>query len=97
MFPLSGPANGRLVRFGLDEENHRFHGLLTPNCFSTGDITAIVGYWTSRARRSSRSCAPGTACPIEIFCDPDPGQVALLEINPRHSQPHAEPFEFDAG
>ncbi|SDW66445.1 D-alanine-D-alanine ligase [Amycolatopsis xylanica] len=30
---------------------------------------------------------------IEFFCDPDTGQVCLLEINPRHSQSHAELFE----
>ncbi|MFC4000522.1 acetyl-CoA carboxylase biotin carboxylase subunit family protein [Prauserella oleivorans] len=30
---------------------------------------------------------------IEFFCRPDVGDVALLEINPRHSQSHAEMFE----
>ncbi len=30
---------------------------------------------------------------IEFFCDPDSGQVDILEINPRHSQAHAELFE----
>lgn len=34
---------------------------------------------------------------IEFFCDPESGQVALLEINPRHSQSHAELFEFVDG
>jgi hypothetical protein len=34
---------------------------------------------------------------IEFFCDPDSGQVSLLEINPRHSQSHAELFEFVDG
>jgi hypothetical protein len=34
---------------------------------------------------------------IEFFCDPDSGQVCLLEINPRHSQSHAELFEFVDG
>lgn len=30
---------------------------------------------------------------IEFFCDPGSGQVRILEINPRHSQSHAEMFE----
>ncbi|UQS26261.1 ATP-grasp domain-containing protein [Amycolatopsis thermalba] len=30
---------------------------------------------------------------IEFFCRPDTGEVKLLEINPRHSQSHAEMFE----
>ncbi|MEV8614777.1 ATP-grasp domain-containing protein [Amycolatopsis sp. NPDC051373] len=34
---------------------------------------------------------------IEFFCDPRSGQVALLEINPRHSQSHAELFELVDG
>ncbi len=34
---------------------------------------------------------------IEFFCDPTSGQVCLLEINPRHSQSHAELFEFVDG
>jgi hypothetical protein len=34
---------------------------------------------------------------IEFFCDPESGQVCLLEINPRHSQSHAELFEFVDG
>lgn len=34
---------------------------------------------------------------IEFFCDPDTGQACLLEINPRHSQSHAELFELVDG
>jgi hypothetical protein len=34
---------------------------------------------------------------IEFFCDPESGGVSLLEINPRHSQSHAELFEFVDG
>jgi hypothetical protein len=34
---------------------------------------------------------------IEFFCDETSGQVFLLEINPRHSQSHAELFEFVDG
>jgi biotin carboxylase len=34
---------------------------------------------------------------IEYFCDPDTGEVNLLEINPRHSQAHAELFEHVDG
>jgi hypothetical protein len=34
---------------------------------------------------------------IEFFCDPASGQVSLLEINPRHSQSHAELFAFVDG
>ncbi|KDN22252.1 ATP-grasp domain-containing protein [Amycolatopsis rifamycinica] len=34
---------------------------------------------------------------IEFFCDPESGQVCLLEINLRHSQSHAELFEFVDG
>jgi biotin carboxylase len=30
---------------------------------------------------------------IEFFCDPATGEVNVLEINPRHSQAHAELFE----
>jgi hypothetical protein len=30
---------------------------------------------------------------IEFFCEPDSGEVCLLEINARHSQSHAELFE----
>jgi biotin carboxylase len=30
---------------------------------------------------------------IEYFCDPETGEVGLLEINPRHSQAHARLFE----
>ncbi|PXY25989.1 biotin carboxylase [Prauserella sp. PE36] len=30
---------------------------------------------------------------IEFFCEPESGDVCLLEINPRHSQSHAEMFE----
>jgi biotin carboxylase len=30
---------------------------------------------------------------IEFFCDPDTGEVNVLEINPRHSQAHADLFE----
>ncbi|WP_345610676.1 ATP-grasp domain-containing protein [Pseudonocardia adelaidensis] len=33
-----------------------------------------------------------TTFSVEFFCDPDSGDVALLEINPRHSQSHAELF-----
>lgn len=34
---------------------------------------------------------------IEFFCDTDSGDVRLLEINPRHSQSHAELFEYVDG
>jgi biotin carboxylase len=34
---------------------------------------------------------------IEFFCDPDTGEVTVLEINPRHSQAHAELFEHVDG
>ncbi|WP_410659415.1 acetyl-CoA carboxylase biotin carboxylase subunit family protein [Amycolatopsis sp. lyj-112] len=34
---------------------------------------------------------------IEFFCHPDSGQACLLEINPRHSQSHAELFEYVDG
>jgi biotin carboxylase len=34
---------------------------------------------------------------IEFFCDPDTGEVNVLEINPRHSQAHAELFEHVDG
>ncbi|MFD5091963.1 acetyl-CoA carboxylase biotin carboxylase subunit family protein [Amycolatopsis thailandensis] len=34
---------------------------------------------------------------IEFFCHPESGQVCLLEINPRHSQSHAELFEYVDG
>jgi hypothetical protein len=34
---------------------------------------------------------------IEFFCHPASGQVSLLEINARHSQSHAELFEFVDG
>ncbi|GGR92980.1 hypothetical protein GCM10010252_34560 [Streptomyces aureoverticillatus] len=30
---------------------------------------------------------------IEYFCDMDSGRIGLLEVNPRHSQSHAELFE----
>ncbi len=30
---------------------------------------------------------------VEFFCDPETGEVSILEINPRHSQSHAELFE----
>jgi hypothetical protein len=33
-----------------------------------------------------------TTFSVEFFCDPDSGDVSLLEINPRHSQSHAELF-----
>ncbi len=32
-----------------------------------------------------------------FFCHPESGQACLLEINPRHSQSHAELFEFVDG
>ena len=34
---------------------------------------------------------------IEFFCDPDTGEINVLEINPRHSQAHAELFEHVDG
>ena len=34
---------------------------------------------------------------VEFFCDPDSGRVCILEINPRHSQSHAELFEHVDG
>ncbi len=34
---------------------------------------------------------------VEFFCDPDSGEVSILEINPRHSQSHAELFEHVDG
>ncbi|MFI7673696.1 acetyl-CoA carboxylase biotin carboxylase subunit family protein [Actinophytocola sp. NPDC049390] len=34
-----------------------------------------------------------TTFSIEYFCDPTTGDVGLLEINPRHSQTHADLFE----
>jgi hypothetical protein len=34
---------------------------------------------------------------IEYFHDPETGEVNLLEVNPRHSQSHAELFEFVDG
>ncbi|MBC6451218.1 ATP-grasp domain-containing protein [Actinokineospora xionganensis] len=39
---------------------------------------------------------PGTFS-IEYFCDPETGEVSLLEINPRHSQSHAEMFALVNG
>jgi hypothetical protein len=33
-----------------------------------------------------------TTFSVEFFCDPDSGDVCLLEINPRHSQSHAQLF-----
>lgn len=38
-----------------------------------------------------------TAFSIEFFCQPDSGEVRLLEINPRHSQSHAELFDYVDG
>lgn len=38
-----------------------------------------------------------TTFSIEFFCDPDSSDVRLLEINPRHSQSHAELFELVDG
>ena len=38
-----------------------------------------------------------TTFSIEYFCDPETGEVNLLEINPRHSQAHAELFEHVDG
>jgi len=38
-----------------------------------------------------------TTFSIEYFCDPHTGEVNLLEINPRHSQAHAELFEHVDG
>jgi hypothetical protein len=34
---------------------------------------------------------------IEFFCEPEADDVCLLEVNPRHSQSHAELFEFVDG
>jgi hypothetical protein len=34
-----------------------------------------------------------TTFSVEFFCDPETGDVRLLEINPRHSQSHALLFE----
>jgi hypothetical protein len=34
---------------------------------------------------------------IEFFCKPEADDVCLLEVNPRHSQSHAELFEFVDG
>ncbi|NIJ13344.1 hypothetical protein FHU38_003688 [Saccharomonospora amisosensis] len=34
---------------------------------------------------------------IEFFCDKETGEVNVLEINPRHSQSHAELFEYVDG
>ncbi|WP_414945145.1 ATP-grasp domain-containing protein [Amycolatopsis sp. cmx-11-32] len=34
---------------------------------------------------------------IEFFCHPESGQACLLEISPRHSQSHAELFEYVDG
>jgi biotin carboxylase len=34
---------------------------------------------------------------VEFFCEPDSGEVSILEINPRHSQAHAELFEHVDG
>jgi biotin carboxylase len=34
---------------------------------------------------------------IEFFCDLDTGRVSVLEINARHSQSHAEMFEYVDG
>jgi biotin carboxylase len=34
---------------------------------------------------------------IEFFCDPDTGEIDVLEVNPRHSQAHAELFEHVDG
>lgn len=39
---------------------------------------------------------PGTFS-IEYFCDPETGEITLLEINPRHSQSHAEMFALVNG
>jgi hypothetical protein len=33
-----------------------------------------------------------TTFSVEFFCDPESGDVSLLEINPRHSQSHAQLF-----
>jgi hypothetical protein len=33
-----------------------------------------------------------TTFSVEFFCDPDSGAVSVLEINPRHSQSHAQLF-----
>ncbi|WAL67493.1 ATP-grasp domain-containing protein [Amycolatopsis cynarae] len=34
---------------------------------------------------------------IEFFCEPESGEVCVLEVNPRHSQSHAEMFEYVDG
>jgi hypothetical protein len=34
---------------------------------------------------------------VEFFCDEESGEVSILEINPRHSQSHAELFEHVDG
>jgi hypothetical protein len=38
-----------------------------------------------------------TTFSVEFFCDPESGEVSLLEINPRHSQSHALLFEHVDG
>lgn len=38
-----------------------------------------------------------TAFSIEFFCQPETGEVCVLEINPRHSQSHAELFDHVDG
>ena len=38
-----------------------------------------------------------TTFSVEFFCDPESGEVSVLEINPRHSQSHAKLFEHVDG
>jgi hypothetical protein len=45
------------------------------------------------SRRVIRQIGLRSVFNIEYFWDPDSGNVALLEINPRHSQSHARMFE----
>ncbi|WIX79241.1 ATP-grasp domain-containing protein [Amycolatopsis carbonis] len=44
-----------------------------------------------------RICFDNATFSIEFFCDVGTAQVSLLEINPRHSQSHAELFELVDG
>ncbi|MBB4689084.1 ATP-grasp domain-containing protein [Amycolatopsis jiangsuensis] len=68
---------------------HRYPSQLPPE---------TIGRMEEAARRVMRRIGfDNAAFSIEFFCDPQSGQVGLLEINPRHSQSHAELFELVHG
>lgn len=91
--------NGEVVVYGvLDSHNYRDSSCFLRHQYPSSLPDEVTGRIRDVSRRVMQQIGMDSATfSIEFFYDRDTDTLKLLEINPRHSQSHAELFEFVDG